>query len=149
MGSYWNSSSIAIQLQRNGAEYATTNNPGLRYEVASTVKVAVLAMLLHNTGGNLDSTQQSLAMRMIRNSDNDATTAILTNYLGGITFLSAIYSALGMNQTTAAPHWGSSLTVPSDQLKLLKMIYLDPSSNYLNDKSRNYIKWLMNTVMSV
>lgn len=146
MGSYWNSSSIAIQLQRNGAEYATTNNPGLRYEVASTVKVAVLAMLLHNTGGNLDSTQQSLAMKMIRNSDNDATTTILTNYLGGITALSAIYSALGMNQTTAAPHWGSSLTVPSDQLKLLKMIYLDPSSNYLNDKSRNYIKWLMNTV---
>lgn len=146
MGSYWNSSSIAIQLQRNGAEYATTNNPGLRYETASTVKVAVLAMLLHNTGGNLNATQQSLAMRMIRNSDNDATTAILNNYLGGVTSLGSIYNALGMSQTLASPRWGATLTVPSDQLKLLKMIYLDPSSNYLNDQSRNYIKWLMGTV---
>ncbi|WP_308184658.1 serine hydrolase [Limosilactobacillus fastidiosus] len=105
-------------------------------------------MLLHNTSGNLDSTQQSLSMRMIRNSDNNATTAILTNYLGGITSLSAIYSALGMNQTTASTWWISSLTVSIDQLKLLKMVYLDSFSNYLNDKSRNYIKWLMNTVSS-
>ncbi len=45
MNSYWNSAAIAIQLGRNGAEYSTNNNPGYKYEVASTVKVAVLAQL--------------------------------------------------------------------------------------------------------
>lgn len=148
MGEYWNSSSIAIQLQRNGAEYATTNNPGLRYETASTVKVAVLAMLLHATNGNLNATQQSLATRMIRNSDNNATTAILNNYLGGIMSLASIYRDLGMNNTTAASWWGMTLTVPTDQLKLLNMIYLDSSTAYFNQQSKDYIKWLMGTVSS-
>lgn len=148
MGQYWNSSSIAIQLQRDGSEYATTNNPGLNYETASTVKVAVLAMLLHNTNGNLDATQQSLAIRMIRNSDNDATTAIVNDYLGGMYALSSIYGTLGMSQTSASSWWGTTLTVPIDQLKLLNMIYLDSSSNYLNEHSKNYIKWLMGSVSS-
>lgn len=148
MGQYWNSSSTAIQLQRDGSEYATTNNPGLNYETASTVKVAVLAMLLHNTNGNLDATQQSLAIRMIRNSDNDATTAIVNDYLGGMYALSSIYGTLGMSQTSASSWWGTTLTVPIDQLKLLNMIYLDSSSNYLNEHSKNYIKWLMGSVSS-
>ena len=72
---------IAIQSQKNGIIHEYNNNPGHRYTMASTVKVAVLAQLLHNTGGNLNSYQQSLASRMIRNSDNAATTEIVRNYL--------------------------------------------------------------------
>lgn len=147
MNSYWNSAAIAIQLGRNGAEYSTTNNPGYQYEVASTVKVAVLAQLLHITGGNLNQTQQDLATRMIRYSDNDATTAILNNYLGGTLGINSVFRALGMNNTYASRFWGSTLTVPTDQLKLLHMIFLS-NSDYLNSQSRNYIKYLMSTVSS-
>lgn len=147
MGSYWNSSAIAIQLQRNGAIYSTTNNPGLRYETASTVKVAVLAMLLHQTGGHLNATQQDLATRMIRYSDNDATTTIVNNYLGGYHALQSLYNDLRMSQTSANyTWWGTTLTVPTDQLKLLHMIYLDNSNDYLNTSSKNYIKSLMGSV---
>lgn len=146
MTRYGNAAAIAVQTQDDLAEYSFTNTPGLRYETASTVKVAVLALLLHTTGGRLDDKQRELTRRMIRNSDNKATTAILENYLGGIMALKTIYPALGMTKTTASTWWGTTLTVPHDQLKLLKMIYLDPSSTYLDNQSRNYIKMLMKTI---
>lgn len=146
MEKYGNAAAIAIQMQGSLAKCSFTNTPALRYETASTVKVAVISLLLHTTGGELNDKQRELTRRMIRNSDNKATTAILKNYLGGIMALKAVYADLGMTNTTASTWWGTTLTVPSDQLKLLKMIYLDPHSDYLNDQSRNYIKALMKTI---
>ena len=139
---------IAIQSQKNGIIHEYNNNPGHRYTMASTVKVAVLAQLLHNTGGNLNSYQQSLASRMIRNSDNAATTEIVRNYLGGVSRMQDLYNALGMSETTPGPgtSWGLTTTTATDQLKLLNEIYMKPHSNYLNDQSRNYIKSLMGSV---
>lgn len=147
MGRYWNSSAIAIQLQRNGSVYSTTNNPGYRYETASTVKVAILAMLLHQTGGNLNATQRDLVTRMILYSDNDATDKIVTDYLGGTGNLRSLTNYLGMSQTTVPiRHWAAIPTVPVDQLKLLHMIFLDNNNDYLNIQSKNYIKSLMASI---
>ena len=139
---------IAVQSQKDGWIREYTNTPGLRLPTASTVKVAVLAQLLHNTNGNLTSYQQSLAAKMIQHSDNAATTAIVNNYLGGVNGMQAIYNALGMTQTTPGVnnHWGLTQTTAVDQLKLLNEIFIKPQSFYLNDKSRSYIKSLMATV---
>ncbi|WP_180961267.1 serine hydrolase [[Lactobacillus] timonensis] len=148
IGQYNKNIGIAIQ-QLNGNEYATTNNWNKRWIMASTIKVGVLAELLHNTGGHLNADQQSLATRMIRYSDNDATTTILNRYLGGMYNMNKLYQALGMSNTyTGYRYWGYSTTTPSDQLKLLREIYLAPQTNYLNDESRNYIKSLMGSVSS-
>ena len=139
---------IAIQSQKDGVVHEYNNNPGHRYTMASTVKVAVLAQLLHNTNGNLTAYQQGLASRMIRNSDNAATTEIVRNYLGGVSRMQELYSALGMTETTPGPgnSWGLTTTTATDQLKLLNEIFMKPQSNYLNDQSRNYIKSLMGSV---
>ena len=141
---------IAVQSQKDGTIHEYTNNPSHRFTMASTVKVAVLAQLLHNTNGNLTSYQQSLAEKMIRNSDNDATTTIVNNYLGGVQAMQSLYSALGMTQTTPGSnnHWGLTTTTPTDQLKLLNEIFMAPQSSYLNNASRDYIKNLMGSVNS-
>ena len=139
---------IAVQSQKTGNIHEYTNTPGYRLITASTVKVAVLAQLLHNTNGNLSGYQQRLTSNMIRNSDNGATTTLINNYLGGTAGMQAIYSALGMDQTVpgANGHWEQTLTTATDQLKLLNEIFIKSHSNYLNDNSRNYIKALMSSV---
>lgn len=137
---------IAIQMQDGRQIYSYSNHPEMRYEMASSVKVSVLSLLLHQTKGQLNERQDKLAKLMIRHSDNDATTTICKDYLGGIMGLQKLYPDLQMNHTTASAWWGTTLTIPTDQLKLLKMIYLDASSDYLNDQSRHYIRHLMHTV---
>lgn len=146
MTKYGNAASIAVQMGKNGQIYQTTNAPTLRYETASTVKVAVLTYLLHRTGGQLNPTQEELTKKMIRYSDNDATTALLDDYLGGMLALSNLYDDLGMEQTTASTWWGTTLTIPTDQLKLLYLIYYDPATDYLTQEAKNYIQHLMHTV---
>ena len=144
MENYNNAAAIAVQpLWDDHEEVGFTNYPNLRYETASTVKVAVLTLLLHTTGGCLDQAQQDLASRMICNSDNKATTTILENYLGGMLALTAVYHGLKMNNTTASTWWGTTLTVPHDQLKLLRLIYQQTDNDYLTDQSRRYIRDLM------
>ena len=136
---------IAVQSQKTGIIHEYTNSPGYRLLMASTVKVAVLAQLLHNTNGNLSNYQKTLASKMIRNSDNNATTTLVNGYLGGTKGMQAIYSALGMYQTTPGEnnHWGLTKTTATDQLKLLNEIFIKPHSSYLNDTSRNSIRSLM------
>jgi hypothetical protein len=146
INNYSNPISIAIQSQKDGHVYSYTNRPGHHWRMASTVKVAVLAQLLHNTDGNLNGYQKQLANNMIRYSDNNATQTIIDNYLGNDRNLRFIFSALQMNNTFAAGHWGSSTTVAADQLKLLSEIFIKQSSNYLNQQSRQYIRDLMHSV---
>lgn len=137
--------SIAIQLP-SGEVRTYTNAPGHRFITASTTKVAVLAQLLHVTGGNLDGTQQGLAQRMIRYSDNNATATILDRYLGGVRGCRPLFQALGMNSTSVDQHWGYTETTATDQLRLLHEIFMTNNSFYLNQKSQNYIKSLMGSV---
>ncbi|MEY8736166.1 KxYKxGKxW signal peptide domain-containing protein [Lactobacillus sp. AN1001] len=138
---------VAIQSQKSGQIYAHNNSGNMRYRTASTIKVAVLAELLHNTGGNLTAYQRSLAENMIRNSDNDATTNLINNHLHEASSpVNRLYRDLGMNETTPGVGWGSTLTTPTDQLKLLYQIYMTDNSSYLNRQSQDYIKYLMHTI---
>lgn len=127
---------FAVQSQVSGQVYSYSN-ANQRFITASTVKVALLAELLHKTGGNLSAYQRSLAEKMIRNSDNAAATAI-ANQLGRNTAGGDLYRALGMSSTTP--------TTPQDQLKLLAQIYLTDHSSYLNQQSQAYLRELMHTV---
>jgi hypothetical protein len=140
--------SIAVQLKRN-SQVISYNSSWHQWPMASTIKVSVLSGLLHNTDGNLNSYQQDLATRMIRYSDNNATTTLINDYLGGTLNLSQIFSANGMSQTHPASWWGLTTTVASDQLKLLNEIYLTSSNGYLNQRSRDYIADLMSTVTPI
>ena len=139
---------IALQSQKDGALHEYASVPGYRLPTASIVKVAILAQLLHNMSGNLNSYQQELARKMIQNSDNNAADILVDRYLGGTSNMQAIYSALGMTQTTPGQgnHWARTLTTATDQLKLLNEIFSNPNSSYLNDQSREYIKSLMSSV---
>ncbi|WP_035191153.1 KxYKxGKxW signal peptide domain-containing protein [Ligilactobacillus equi] len=138
---------IAIQSQNSGQIYSYANFSGKKLVVASTVKVAVLAELLHNTGGNLTAYQRSLAEIMIRNSDNNATTTLLNNYLEGRSNAAAnLYRDLGMNETIPGWSWGVTQTTPRDQLKLLYEIFMTDNSWYLNRQSQDYIRNLMHTI---
>ena len=139
---------IALQSQKYGAMHEYASVPGYRLPTASIVKVAILAQLLHNTNGNLNSYQQELARKMIQNSDNNAADILVGRYLGGTSNMQAIYSALDMTQTTPGQgnHWARTLTTATDQLKLLNEIFIKPHSSYLNDQSRAYIKSLMGSV---
>ncbi|MCQ2570433.1 MAG: hypothetical protein MJ139_06045, partial [Limosilactobacillus sp.] len=140
--------SIAIQSQKSGQIYHYSNRGGnYRFWTASTVKVAVLAELLHNTSGNLTSYQRRLAENMIKNSDNASTTTIANQFLEGRSNAAArLYRDLGMHNTTPGQSWGITLTTPEEQLKLLKEIYLTDNSRYLNKSSQNYIKSLMHSI---
>ena len=139
---------IALQSQKDGAIHEYASVPGYRLLTASIVKVAILAQLLHNTSGNLNSYQQELARKMIQNSDNNAADILVDRYLDGTSNMQAIYYALGMTQTTPGQgnHWARTLTTATDQLKLLNEIFSNPHSSYLNDQSREYIKSLMSSV---
>ncbi|WP_025087147.1 KxYKxGKxW signal peptide domain-containing protein [Ligilactobacillus apodemi] len=139
---------VAIQSQKSGQIYSYSNSGDMRFKTASTIKVAVLAELLHNTGGNLTAYQRSLAENMIRNSDNDATTNLITYHLHEAgNPVNSLYRDLGMTNTTPGTvGWGSTLTTPTDQLKLLYQIYMTDNSSYLNKQSQDYIKELMHTI---
>ncbi|MGA3513619.1 hypothetical protein ACE5SQ_19045, partial [Lactiplantibacillus plantarum] len=67
--------------------YTYTNDEEDRiYETASIVKVAVAMLLLHEKEVNQEELTEEEAERMssmIRSSDNDATTALLNESLGG------------------------------------------------------------------
>lgn len=139
---------VAIQSQKSGQIYSYSNYGNMRFRTASTVKVAVLAELLHNTGGNLTAYQRRLAENMIRNSDNASTTELITYHLYEAgNPVNKLYRDLGMTETTpGSASWGSTLTTPADQLKLLYQIYMTDNSVYLNQNSQNYIKELMHTI---
>lgn len=138
---------IAVYSQRTGQIYSYTNAPGHRWWMASTVKVTVLTELLHRTGGNLNGAEQNLATNMIRYSDNNATSTLVYNYFGGVGALGNVFRAEGMNESAPGTDgWGTTTTTPVDQVKLLADIYLGPKTNYLNQRSRDYIHYQMSHV---
>ncbi|MEE5988170.1 class A beta-lactamase-related serine hydrolase [Ligilactobacillus equi] len=138
--------SIAIFSEKNGQTYTYTNSPFKQnWVTASTVKVAVLVALLHQEGGTLNGYEANLARLMIENSDNNATTILLKDYLGGYSSLNQVYQTLGMKNThTPTSSWGLTTTTPKDQLILLKQIFQD--SDYLSTSAQTYAKALMANV---
>ncbi|AYW49571.1 penicillin-binding protein [Tetragenococcus halophilus] len=129
--------------------YTYTNDEEDRiYETASIVKVAVAMLLLHEKEVNQEELTEEEAERMssmIRSSDNDATTALLNESLGGFESLQTIFDELGMSDTTVnLGNWGNSTTTATDQMKLLKELYLP--SDYISEESQDYIIDLMTQI---
>jgi beta-lactamase class A len=136
--------SVAVLDKKTGAKYSFRGAE--RYETASVVKVQVLACLLLTAQDNerdLSSTELALAKRMIRLSDNDATTSLFTR-LGKAPAINKCNKRLGLTQTTVSGSWGLTKTTVDDQVKLLAQLV--DSSSPIDEDSRELAHTLMSTV---
>jgi beta-lactamase class A len=136
--------SVAVLDRKTGERYSFRGSE--KYETASVVKVQVLACLLltaQNQGRGLSSTELSLAKRMIRLSDNAATTALFSR-LGRARAITACNKRLGLTATTVNNSWGLTRTTVDDQVKLLGQLVAPTSP--LSARSRKLAFDLMSTV---
>jgi beta-lactamase class A len=120
----------------------------------STIKVLILVTTLkvaQDRGVRLTSTQRSLASRMIRFSDNDATDALMTRV--GASRCQRVAEDLGMTRTTvlggtvfrSASWWGHSTVTTRDLVRLMNSLVV---GTYLSPARRAYVRGLMATVTS-
>lgn len=136
--------SVAVLDRRTGQRYSFRG--GEKYETASVVKVQVLACLLlkaQDAARDLTATELSLAKRMIRLSDNDATTSLFAK-LGRASGLGACNKRLGLTETKVNSAWGLTRTTVNDQVKLLSELV--DTSGPLDAGSRKLAYTLMSTV---
>jgi hypothetical protein len=137
--------SVAVLDRRTGERYSYRGAE--KYETASVVKVQVLACLLltaQDDDRDLTASELSLAKRMIRASDNDATTALFGR-LGRSSGISRCNKRLGLTQTKVSGSWGLTRTTVDDQVTLLAGL-VDPKGP-LDAGSRKLAFTLMNTVL--
>ncbi|WP_433826445.1 serine hydrolase [Actinoplanes sp. CA-015351] len=136
--------SVAVLDRETGETYAFRGDE--KYETASVVKVQVLACLLLTAQDNdrkVTSSEDALAKKMIRYSDNAATTSLFSR-LGRASAISACNKRLGLTQTKVSSSWGLTRTTVKDQVKLLDALVDDDGE--LNASSRKYADTLMSTV---
>ncbi|GAA0903535.1 MULTISPECIES: serine hydrolase [Streptomyces violaceusniger group] len=120
------------------------------YATASVIKVGILAALLlgaQDEGRRLTAQERSYATVMIERSDNDAATA-LWGTIGGGCGLETALGRLGLTDTHADDRgrWGLTHTTASDQLTLLRAVFLDGSP--LSARSQAYLRTLMGRVIA-
>jgi Beta-lactamase enzyme family len=135
---------VALVDNRTGEVY--TYNGDETFATASIVKVDILATLLRQQDGTLSASQKSLADTMIRESDNDAASA-LWGQIGDVEGLDATDDAIGLANTTPGTDgwWGYTTTTVADQAKLVNAIS-DPDG-LLGDASTT-VTDLMGAVVS-
>ncbi|XVU23606.1 serine hydrolase [Actinoplanes sp. CA-054009] len=136
--------SVAVLDRKTGQRYSYRGTE--KYETASVVKVQVLACLLltaQDAGRDLTSTELALAKRMIRLSDNDATTSLFSK-LGRAPAVSACNKRLGLTQTKVSSSWGLTRTTVDDQVRLLSELV--DTKGPLDAGSRKLAYTLMSTV---
>jgi beta-lactamase class A len=136
--------SVAVLDRKTGEVYSYRGSEA--YETASVVKVQVLACLLMDAQTDkraLTASEKERAGRMIRASDNDATTSLFTQ-LGGARAVTRSNKKLGLKQTKVVTSWGLTKTTVSDQVKLMSQL-VNPKGP-LTEKSRTYAAELMSSV---
>ena len=136
--------SVAVLDKKTGERYEYRGT--VKYDTASIVKVQVLAcLLLHAQDGDreLTASELSLAKRMIRLSDNNATTALF-EHLGKVSAVTKCNQRLGLTRTTVASSWGLTRTTADDQIKLLAELV--DTKGPLDADSRKLAFTLMNSV---
>jgi beta-lactamase class A len=136
--------SVAVLDRKTGETYAYRGSE--KYETASVVKVQVLACLLLTAQGkerDLTSDELALAKRMIRASDNDATTALFGR-LGSASGVGRCNKRLGLTETKVSGAWGLTRTTVRDQVKLLGELV--DTKGPLDSGSRKLAFSLMSTV---
>lgn len=139
--------SVAMVDHISGLTY--TYGDDENFETASVVKVEILAALLldaREDGRTLTDAQRSLANVMIRQSDNDAATALWWT-IGDGAGLQKASTAFGLTETDPGDDgwWGLTTTTVSDQVMLLDAI-ADPAGP-LGD-SNEYLLGLMGQVVA-
>ena len=120
--------------------------PGQQDITASIVKVEILGTLLREVqaqGRGLNQTEQSLAVSMIEDSDDDSATD-LWNEEGGAPAVAGFDASVGMASTTVSYAWGLTVTTAADQVALLE--HLVESNPVLTAASRAYELGLMEHV---
>lgn len=136
---------LAVWVDNQLITDQTSNEP---FYTASIVKVAVATRLLHTlqeTNETLSADDAEALRSMIEDSDNEDTTYLLDEKLGGVTALNQLFKDLDMKDTTSDEEsWGLTKTTASDQIKLLRTIF-EPS-DYLTTDIQNQIKELMQNV---
>jgi hypothetical protein len=140
-----NDVTAAVYDVKSGATFTYRN--GVREVTASMVKVDILADLLYESqqhGRPLTVKQQSLALSMIEDSNNQAATALWAQ-IGGRDAIDAFNQLIGFKETLPSWSWGDVETTPLDQLQLLKVIAL-PNA-ILSNASRLYEMTLMEHVI--
>lgn len=83
---------------------------------------------------------------MIEQSDNDATSELFEDYLGGRAGLQKAFDEFDMRDSKANRSWGLTTTTPKDQVKLLNNIFY--KSKILSSADQAEIKSLMSNVES-
>lgn len=136
--------SVAIYSPTTKNTYSYTNSRNHKFYTASSVKVDILAAVLHNQAGKLSSSEKSSASAMIINSNNDAASIFYGKDYLNRTGLQEMFSELGMTNSKAGKTFGVTTTTAVDQLRVLRQIFY--SSTYLNGSSQSYIKDLMYNV---
>lgn len=119
--------SVAVLDKVTGEQFSYRGSE--KFDTASVVKTSVLACtLLHaqDESRQLTADEQAKAERMIRASDNDATTALF-KALGAVDGLTRCDERLGMRETTVDPAWGLTKTTADDQVRLLGNLVSDNS----------------------
>ena len=120
----------------------------------SAIKVLILVTTLkvaQDRGRALTSTQKSLASRMIRYSDNDATDALITQ--ATVRRCRIVADQLGMRSTEvlggtvfrSSTWWGHSTSTTRDLVQLMNHLVL---GTYLSSGRRAYARDLMASVTS-
>lgn len=149
--SYLNSrpGAVGVAVRRPGTGKSWTyTKVSSRNVTASIVKVQIMSAVMmkaQSEGRALSSWEKSKISPMIRNSDNDATTALF-NHIGGRRAIDSTADRLGMTSTVADPynHWGLTSTTAADQARLMEH-YARPSS-VLSATNRMYGLSLMRQI---
>lgn len=136
---------VAIHDRLTGARFAMEPDPG-PFPLASVAKVAILLGTLLNAqsqGRDLTGAERVRAEAMIRRSDNAAAQALAVE-LGGKEGMTRRLRDLGVDQTWPQTAWGTTLSHPADQLKLLDL--LTSPGGPLAVENRLYARALMTSV---
>ena len=142
---------LMVRDNRNGRYFAWRPRT---QQTHSAIKVLILVTVLkvaQDRGLALSASQQSLASRMIRFSDNDATDALITAV--GVRRCRAVADQLGMSSTIvlggtvfrSSTWWGHSTSTTRDLVQLMNQLVL---GTYLTAGRRAYARSLMGAVTS-
>ncbi|MFE1176393.1 serine hydrolase [Streptomyces sp. NPDC058773] len=127
-----------------------------QYDSASIVKAIILGALLYQKGGNLTETEDSLARKMITESDNGSATTLWKELSDqqdpekpNPVRIQEFLDKAGMGNTVLDKEgsWGISQVTADDLAKLLR-IFSGNDDSVLGSTSRSYAMDLMNRVQS-
>ena len=142
---------LTVRDNRNGSYFHWRPRT---QQTHSTIKVLILITTLkiaQDRGRALTSTQKSLASRMIRFSDNDATNTLLTQ--ATLRRCRIVADQLGMDSTVvlggtsfrSSAWWGHSTSTTRDLVQMMNHVVL---GTYLSPGRRAYVRELMANVTS-